>query len=136
MKQPINYFSDGYEAAQRDLPTSSCPLLFMAWPRDAWLAGHAFYGQFTLKQREPEPAYLDRAPLNVWDQGANAYKRGIAIEDCPYDPTSGDGMIWQAGWVSETPHPLKHAGKWTRRLEVAIIAAVCIAGLLWAFVFN
>lgn len=133
MKTPDSYFLDGYQAASRDLPASSCPLLFNAWPREAWIKGHRFYGQFVLKQREPEPAKLERVPSNVWEQGANANRKGISIDDCPYEPGSGDSMIWQAGWISvqpETPMP----PIWGAVLPSALVLALVIIGaLLWAF---
>lgn len=46
MKTALEYFSDGHEAAAKGLPETACPLLFRAWPRDAWLKGHAFQREF------------------------------------------------------------------------------------------
>ena len=35
-----------------------------------------------------------------WDEGANAAKDGIAVEECPYDEDRGKATDWLGGWNS------------------------------------
>jgi ribosome modulation factor len=35
-----------------------------------------------------------------WDEGANAAKDGIAVEECPYDEDLGKATDWLGGWNS------------------------------------
>lgn len=34
----------------------------------------------------------------IFNQGKEAYKKGIGIEKCPYPETSSDRLDWLAGW--------------------------------------
>jgi len=102
MTTPIHYFMQGYNAAVDDLPAEACPLLFEAWPREAWLAGHAFYTTTwpkVLAAELGEPAELKRVDKSPYEQGRVAALRGYSLAACPYgdlSPTERD--LWATGW--------------------------------------
>ncbi len=95
VKNALEYFSDGYEAAVKGLPATACPLLFKAWPRDAWLKGHAFRIEF---KDAREPKQLQRAEKPPFVQGVVAHANGIVRNDCPYGVSTEAGEEWLAGW--------------------------------------
>jgi ribosome modulation factor len=37
-------------------------------------------------------------PMNVSDEGAASYSRGLPREDCPYPPGSDERDAWLNGW--------------------------------------
>jgi len=97
------YFTAGYVAGIKQLGQSTCPLLFDAKPRKAWMLGYEFGSLF----HEPEVAddKLTRVEKSSYQQGYDAFKKGLAREDCPY---SGDqygnqadqlNFVYKLEWV-------------------------------------
>lgn len=46
---------------------------------------------------------LDRLLVRPFDQGINAKFKGLALEDCPYEAATANGVQWAAGWLATTP---------------------------------
>lgn len=134
MKTPREYWLDGFTAAEQGLPETACPLLFKAWPRDAWMKGYAFYCEFSQARLRHEPEVLQRVNKTPFDQGIVAFDKEIDRADCPYDIFSKDGIAWIEGWDFAEHHnedQLSAAVGLYNALKVTLIAAV-ICGLLWA----
>lgn len=100
MKTPIEYFNDGLLASEQGLSKSACPLIFQSWPRRSWEAGYDFGHLIKGWEFEPE-SELVRVPAVPLEQGANAWRIGRRIEDCPYGLETQDGINWRIGFEAE-----------------------------------
>ena len=128
MKTALEYFSDGYEAAAKGLPEKACPLLFSAWPRDAWLKGHAFQQEF---RHAKEPKELVRVGKSPFMQGLVAYNNGIDRADCPYGVDTDEGQQWLEGWDNDQGYYCSLAFDFYDFAKLAAAATIA-AGLVWA----
>lgn len=101
MKSPIDYFTDGYRAAEQGLPKEACPLLFDGWCMHCWMDGWSYHKSYSKILREAnlsnEP--LKRVDKSPFDQGTVAAMKGIGIHDCPYEK-GPDWLEWRKGWLA------------------------------------
>lgn len=134
MNTPYQYWVKGFSAANNGLPEDACPLLFAAWPRDAWLAGHRFQVEYRHVNVRDDKEPLERINKTPFDQGKVAAIKGIAFGDCPYDQGT-DQTAWQAGWISQQDKsdPLAPARGIYNAFKYTLWLAIAI-GLLWAFI--
>lgn len=121
-KTPIQYFRDGYNAAERGEPEGACPLLWDAWPRQAWLEGFGFYGRMVAKVLDPSAeAELKRVYKSPFEQGEVAFLRGRPPEACPYGPDSLDYASWQLGYTTRRTAslaaPIERLAWWRKLVE-------------------
>lgn len=125
-KSPMQYWLDGYKAAELGLTRESCPLMWNAWPRQSWLAGFDFFTTYAFLAHEPEP--LDYVPADPLGQGKNAYKRGIDIDDCPYNVNSEDGLLWLTGWQNADMQAdmSERRDIWIALADICVAAAITI----------
>jgi len=140
---PITYFLQGHAAAEAGQPESANPLLFDAWPFQAWLAGHRFYAEYASARVLQHDSPLERVDVTPHEQGRVAHGKGRPLEACPYEPQSHDWRMWRCGWVERLNELTtedsgeQHANCGARRLAViiyAIISVIIYAAIVWAFV--
>lgn len=125
------YFEQGYLARLNNLPITACPLLFKAWPYNAWRLGWQYSDlKINVRDGNVEEHDLERVEKTPFEQGGIAHKNGVAYADCPYGPGE-DRVQWLAGWLAELPPPEdKPAEEPTSRLRYVILAVI----LMWAFI--
>lgn len=134
MKTPIDYFTDGYQAAEQGLPVTANPLLWKAWPYEAWGEGWGFFNIYSqLINIENEP--LERIDKSPHEQGKIAAMKGIAMADCPYGEGT-DRTAWQNGWLcaAEAEADLKLAAM--VKTGLTYFAIVVVIGIAIYFAFQ
>lgn len=95
---PLVYFSAGYDSAEKGLSRDACPLFYKAWPYYAWQDGFQWFhqSQERIANQSPEPYPVnEKTPMA---QGEIAFAKGIAINDCPYEPLGSYAAQWAIGW--------------------------------------
>ncbi len=138
MDTPTGYFNKGYEARIKGLPHSACPLIFKAWPQECWQLGWRLADiAANVKAGQMQEQPLERILKRPFDQGGVAFLNGVSIDDCPYDPSSSDGLQWQAGWiatesVSKEPE-VDHKSRGCFWLLYGLLTVAVIIALVWAF---
>ena len=136
-KTPAGYFNQGYEARKRGLPHSACQLIFKAWPEEYWQLGWRLADIDAMVSKgniQEQP--LERVLKRPFDQGGVAYLNGVDLNDCPYDPSSGDGLHWQAGWIatkSANQPEGKHNGRGCFWCLYAALTLAVIIIFMWAY---
>jgi len=117
------YVCAGFTAALAGFAESSCDLLFDAPPRKLWMAGYELAK--LLEVAPPEDNELERVDKEPMQQGADAWRKAIALSDNPYgfgDPNGNDEekttnashTAWDRGWraafdeAKEAFEPPKH----------------------------
>jgi len=101
------YVCAGFTAALAGYAESSCDLLFDAPPRKLWMAGYELAK--LLEVAPPEDNELERVDKDPMQQGADAWRKAIALSDNPYgfgDPngneeektTNASHTAWDRGW--------------------------------------
>lgn len=111
MDNPTGYFAQGRHARQQDLPIEAVPFVFDAWPAESWRLGWRFEDlAIRVANGTIDEVPLERILVRPFDQGINARLKGVALEDCPYEAATPNGVQWCAGWMaSEFPQSSDHA---------------------------
>lgn len=128
-KTPLQYFMEGFNAADQGLPASACPLLFNAWPRQAWLEGHTFFSEYAMTNHFDTGEPLERVDITPEEQGYNAHAKGSSIADCPYDPDSQDWRNWRLGWHSAD---VAHDAQPVKGVLWGLLVTAVVVALVWA----
>lgn len=146
---PIGYFLQGHASAEAGQPETANPLLFDAWPHQAWLAGHRFYVEYASARVMEHDGPLERVDVAPREQGRIAQGKGRPLEACPYEPESQDYRRWRLGWLerfNETTSSWDSADadEWDRNCSARRWAcfsylaflAIVVAGIVWAYMAN
>ena len=131
MNRPVDYFNQGRLARQDGLPLTACQLRFKAWPYQAWCLGwHLAEIEANVDAGKVDAEPLENNAKTPLDQGFVAHKRGLHLQDNPYDPGSREFGQWELGW-REASDPLgAPRGVWHGCLILA--AVIIIAAVMWA----
>lgn len=141
---PIGYFLQGHASAEAGQPETANPLLFDAWPHQAWLAGHRFYVEYASARVMEHDGPLERVDVTPHEQGRIAQGKGRPVEACPYEPESQDYRQWRLGWFerfNETTSYDDDLGTWNenlawRRMGCLLYLAIglaIVAAIVWAY---
>lgn len=106
-------FIAGFNDFHEGLPVEANPFLFEANPWRLYNYGWCTAMLIHLANQDvytlPEDivgteAGLRRIDKSPFAQGQVAYRKSIALSDCPYGPGSTDYDDWRAGWEWEQEH--------------------------------
>ncbi len=101
-------FKAGYTARMSDLSQEANPFAFEAFPRRMWALGFQ-YADAKKEESALNAEPLARVPAKPYEQGSNAYTKGLPIVDCPYGEgdaygtpeersTAAARLAWRNGW--------------------------------------